>query len=220
MRSPDVSFRAATSTDVPAMVACHSWAAVDPRMAAYFDGKHDPHQALPPRIGYVASVEDAIVGYIAGHLTTRHGCQGEVQYLFVSQAIVGVESERLCLNDSPIGSTNTARAASVSPSLTIARPRQNRSMNTPGHIHSEGSGTGGRISAARETHSAAVNLGHNARKWPSPSRPRADDGELDRFCRSCNTGRYADRCLMPSSKARAPLTARTVHRSGSHPARH
>lgn len=53
-------------------------------MAAYFDGKHHPQQALPPRIGYVALVRDGVIGYIAGHLTTRHGCAGEVQYLFVS----------------------------------------------------------------------------------------------------------------------------------------
>jgi GNAT superfamily N-acetyltransferase len=29
-------------------------------------------------------VNNAIVGYIAGHRTTRHDCEGEVQYLFVS----------------------------------------------------------------------------------------------------------------------------------------
>ena len=53
-------------------------------MAAYFDGKHHPQNALAPRVGYVATVNHLIVGYIAGHLTTRHGCAGEVQYLFVS----------------------------------------------------------------------------------------------------------------------------------------
>lgn len=56
--SDDVRFRIATSADVSAMVACRLSDAetgpADPRMAAYFDGKHHPHQALPSRVGYVA----------------------------------------------------------------------------------------------------------------------------------------------------------------------
>jgi GNAT superfamily N-acetyltransferase len=58
--------------------------AADSRMAAYFDGKHHPHQALPPRTGYVATANGTIIGYIAGHRTQRFGCDGEVQYLFVA----------------------------------------------------------------------------------------------------------------------------------------
>jgi GNAT superfamily N-acetyltransferase len=85
-----VRFRTATSGDVAAMAQCRlndpAGGAADERMGAYFDGRHHPHQALPPRIGYVASAADAPVGYIAGHLTTRHGCAGEVQYLFVASA--------------------------------------------------------------------------------------------------------------------------------------
>jgi len=56
----------------------------DPRMAAYLDGDHHPHQALPPRAGYVALRGEQIVAYIAGHRTKRHGCQGELQYLYVA----------------------------------------------------------------------------------------------------------------------------------------
>ena len=56
----------------------------DSRMAGYFAHQHHPQQALSARIGYVALINDAIVGYIAGHRTTRHGCAGEVQYLFVA----------------------------------------------------------------------------------------------------------------------------------------
>ena len=55
-------------------------------MAAYFRGEHHPQQALLPRVGFVASEGDALIGYIAGHRTTRHGCAGEVQYLFVAPA--------------------------------------------------------------------------------------------------------------------------------------
>ena len=53
-------------------------------MASYFDGTHHPQQALSPRTGHVALVGEVVIGYIAGHLTTRHGCAAEVQYLFVA----------------------------------------------------------------------------------------------------------------------------------------
>jgi GNAT superfamily N-acetyltransferase len=86
--SENVQFREANASDVAAMAQCHladpANAVVDSRMAAYFDCRHHPQQALLASIGYVALVDDAIVGYIAGHRTTRHGCEGEVQYLFVA----------------------------------------------------------------------------------------------------------------------------------------
>ena len=55
-------------------------------MTAYFDRRHHPQQALGPRVGYVAVDNQGLVGYIAGHRTTRNGCSGEVQYLFVGIA--------------------------------------------------------------------------------------------------------------------------------------
>ncbi len=56
----------------------------DPRIAAYLDGAHHPHQALAPRIAYVGERDRVVVGYIAGHLTRRFDCDGEVQYLHVA----------------------------------------------------------------------------------------------------------------------------------------
>ena len=53
-------------------------------MAAYLDGTHHPRQALAPRIAFVALIEDDVIGYIAGHATTRYDCSGEVQYLYVA----------------------------------------------------------------------------------------------------------------------------------------
>lgn len=83
-----VQFREATVADVAAMAQCHladpANAVADSRMAAYLDGHHHPQQAVCDRVAYVAMVNDAIVGYIAGHRTTRHGCAGELQYLFVA----------------------------------------------------------------------------------------------------------------------------------------
>jgi GNAT superfamily N-acetyltransferase len=86
--SDDIRLRIATSADVPAMVACRltdsAAGRADPRVAAYFEGTHHPQDARLPRIGYVALARETVVGYIAGHLTTRHGCAAEVQYLFVA----------------------------------------------------------------------------------------------------------------------------------------
>ncbi len=83
-----VHYRKATAADVPAMarsrLADPAAGMADARMAAYLDGQHHPQQALPPRVAYVAVVEDAVVGYIAGHLSRRYQCDGELQYLFVA----------------------------------------------------------------------------------------------------------------------------------------
>ena len=84
-----VRFREATSADATAMAQCRltdptDGGAADPRIAAYLDCHHHPQQALVPRVGYLALDNDTVVGYIAGHLTTRHGCSGELQYLFVT----------------------------------------------------------------------------------------------------------------------------------------
>lgn len=53
------------------------------RITAYLGGRLDPQKALKPRIAYVAIEEDSVVGFIAGHLTIRHGCEGEVEWINV-----------------------------------------------------------------------------------------------------------------------------------------
>ena len=53
------------------------------RMALYLTGKHHPQHAREPRIIFVAEKEGSMIGYIAGHLTTRFECDGELQWLFV-----------------------------------------------------------------------------------------------------------------------------------------
>ena len=83
----DVRYRAATSADVPAMERCRAADAesgpADARMAAYLEGRHHPQQARAARTALVALANDEVVGYIAGHATTRYGCAGELQYLYV-----------------------------------------------------------------------------------------------------------------------------------------
>ena len=86
--TPELRYRAATSADVPAMERSRAVdqqaGAADARMAAYLDGQHHPQQALTPRTAFVALAGDDVAGYIAAHATTRHGCSGEVQYLYVA----------------------------------------------------------------------------------------------------------------------------------------
>lgn len=81
--------REATVADVPAMARIRIGDAeagpADPRMGAYLQGTHHPRDALAPRIAFLASQGDEPVGYIAGHLSTRFDCDGEVQYLYVAK---------------------------------------------------------------------------------------------------------------------------------------
>ena len=86
----ELQYREATTADVPAMersrAADTDAGPADARMVAYLEGRHHPQQALGPRIAFVALDGQAVAAYIAGHATTRHGCAGEVQYLYVAPA--------------------------------------------------------------------------------------------------------------------------------------
>jgi len=52
-------------------------------MARYLAGEHHPHHARARRIIYVAEEEGQMIGFIVGHLTSRFGCDGEMQWLYV-----------------------------------------------------------------------------------------------------------------------------------------
>ena len=60
--------------------------AADERMLPYLLGEHHPQQALAPRVMWIALDRNVPIGYIAGHLTRRFHCQGELQYLYVLPA--------------------------------------------------------------------------------------------------------------------------------------
>jgi len=81
-------FREASSADVPAMersrVGDPEVGRADERMVAYLEGRHHPQQALAARTAFIALDGDDVVGYIVGHATTRFGCDGEVQHLYVA----------------------------------------------------------------------------------------------------------------------------------------
>jgi len=64
-------------------------------MTAYMQGTHHPQQALAPRVVWVGLADHRVAGYIAGHLTRRYECEGELQYLFVAPSYrrAGVATE-------------------------------------------------------------------------------------------------------------------------------
>lgn len=51
------------------------------RIRNYSLGLINPQQALLPRIIYVAVYNERVVSFIAGHLTTRFNCDGELQWI-------------------------------------------------------------------------------------------------------------------------------------------
>jgi GNAT superfamily N-acetyltransferase len=81
-------YRAARDADYDALVAIRvaEWGDEEywrDRVRGYASGTLSPRHGLPPRAIYVATEDTRIVGFIAGHLTTRFECDGELQWLNV-----------------------------------------------------------------------------------------------------------------------------------------
>lgn len=53
------------------------------RIGAYLAGNISAQYALPGHAVFVAETADQVVGLIAGHRTTRHQCQGELEWIDV-----------------------------------------------------------------------------------------------------------------------------------------
>ena len=84
-----ITYREATLDDVPAMASLRErsgWGggASEAVMRLYLAGEHHPQHARSARVAFLAEFDGAAVGYIAGHLTTRFGCDGELQWLLVA----------------------------------------------------------------------------------------------------------------------------------------
>ena len=89
-----LSVRIAGIEDVPAMAALRTasgWTggADAERMRRYLLGEHHPRHALAPRVACLAVVDTSMAGFIAGHLSTRFGCAGELQWLLVAPEFRG-----------------------------------------------------------------------------------------------------------------------------------
>lgn len=93
-RDATVTIRRAEDRDVPAMAAlrAEAWATQEywiPRVGAYLTGRIGAREALPEFAMFVAEDAGVVVGFVAGHRTTRHGCQGELQWMNVARSHQG-----------------------------------------------------------------------------------------------------------------------------------
>jgi ribosomal protein S18 acetylase RimI-like enzyme len=84
-----IQYRQAQRFDVPHMariwgIEKGEGGTSEERMTAYFEGQLHPQHALLPRVIYVAHEADDLIGYIAGHLTRRFACDGELEWIYVS----------------------------------------------------------------------------------------------------------------------------------------
>ncbi|MGB6077420.1 MAG: GNAT family N-acetyltransferase, partial [Candidatus Acidiferrales bacterium] len=80
--------------------------------------------ALKPRVGYVAYEGDTLVGFIAGHLTRRHSCDGELEWINVipERRGGGIASELLRLLAGWFVAQKASRiCVDVEPTNTAAR---------------------------------------------------------------------------------------------------
>jgi RimJ/RimL family protein N-acetyltransferase len=89
-----VTIRRAEEQDVPAIAAirAEAWGAPEfwePRVAAYLSGAVRTRDAQPGSAVFVAEIDGAVVGVASGHRTTRHGCQGELQWMNVAHSQQG-----------------------------------------------------------------------------------------------------------------------------------
>lgn len=83
-----VVYRIANASDIAAMarIRAASWGDEqywEARIRGYMECEIFPQKALKPRMTYVATERDLVVALIAGHLTQRHGCDGELEWIDV-----------------------------------------------------------------------------------------------------------------------------------------
>lgn len=60
--------------------------ASEERMRQYLAKEHHPRYAATSRVGILALEGGVLTGFIAGHLTRRFGCDGELQWMLVDLA--------------------------------------------------------------------------------------------------------------------------------------
>lgn len=85
---PQIHYRTAVEQDIAAIAKLRTggWGTEEywlPRVTGYMAGTSHPQQALIPRIVFIATDGDKAVGFIAGHLTRRFNCEGELQWIDV-----------------------------------------------------------------------------------------------------------------------------------------
>ena len=96
-------YRKARHSDIPTMAEIRAavWGTEEywrKRIFQYLTHKLHPRDALRPRASFVCVQHRRIVGLIAGHLTHRYGCEGELEWISVRPECRGrgIASELLC----------------------------------------------------------------------------------------------------------------------------
>ncbi len=86
----DIEYREAEQSDVHtmALIRAAEWGTIDywhDRITRYLNIDNYPYTqtALSPRVVYVALRNNVLIGYIAGHLTHRLNCEGELEWINV-----------------------------------------------------------------------------------------------------------------------------------------
>jgi ribosomal protein S18 acetylase RimI-like enzyme len=124
-----VFYRQAEIADVSGMARIRALGWGEPeywqnRLVNYLFGEQNPREALSPRIAYVAAEENAVAGFIAGHLTRRYSFDGELQWISVlpERRGSGVASELLRLLATWFADQGALKiCVDVEPSNTAAR---------------------------------------------------------------------------------------------------
>jgi len=85
-----VAIRPASEDDLAAMafIRAQVWESEAywlSRIGLYLKGEQSPQHALPLRQVFVAVEDGAVVGFVAGHLTRRYVCDGELQWIDVAK---------------------------------------------------------------------------------------------------------------------------------------
>jgi len=63
------------------------------RIKQYLEGAVNPQSALRERVIYVAKQDEIIAGFVAGHLSTRFDCDGELQWIDIKPESAPGENE-------------------------------------------------------------------------------------------------------------------------------
>jgi ribosomal protein S18 acetylase RimI-like enzyme len=124
-----IHYRLSEESDIPAMaqIRAAEWETEEywkRRISGYLACELHPQKALLPRVSYVALQGDSLVGFVAGHLTRRYGCDGELEWINVTPEHRGTEiaSELLRLMAAWFGDHRAPRVCiDVDPSNTVAR---------------------------------------------------------------------------------------------------
>jgi ribosomal protein S18 acetylase RimI-like enzyme len=85
-----VVLRPAQDSDIPAMAVLRAMRWADEaswvvRIRGYISGEHSPQKALAQRAVFVAEDQGSVIGFVAGHLTFRLDCDGELQWIDVAE---------------------------------------------------------------------------------------------------------------------------------------